>query len=148
MLGHMELMHSRIGRYDASTHYEMQEDAQNAVMHSGTREILSKLMIEHEVPSERHLAIACGMSQRTLHRFLKGDTEILDFKHLQAIAHYFSLTVSQLTGETPFHDDRKVRAVTLAMEQMPEYKKDMLVAASSSLSEPDAPTAPPAANGS
>lgn len=106
-------------------------------MHDRTRENIAKLMKEEGVPSERHLALACKMSQSTLHRFLKSDTAALEYKHLVAIAHYFSLTVSQLTGETPYNEDRKVRAVTLAMQDMPEYKKDMLVAASSSLTKPD-----------
>jgi DNA-binding Xre family transcriptional regulator len=118
-------------------HYTTQAYSDNASMHEETRNILSRLMVKEEVPSERHLALACEMSQSTLHRFLKGETEALEFKHLQALAHYFSLTVSELTGETPFDPDRKVRAVTLAMQRMPEYKKDMLVAASSSLSKPD-----------
>lgn len=146
MFGHMSLMHSRITSHDASTHYNLQGLSDNADMHKATREIIAKLMAEQGVPSERHLAIACDMSQSTLHRFLKGETEALEFKHLQALAHYFSLTVSQLTGETPFDEDRKVRAVTLAMQQMPEYKKDMLVAASSSLTKPEGNK--PASNGS
>lgn len=106
-------------------------------MHETTRGIIRALMSEHGVPSERQLALDCGMSQSTLNRFLNGDTDTLDFHHLQAIAHYFSLTVSQLIGETPFEADRKIRVVTLAMQQMPEYKKDMLVAASSSLAKPE-----------
>lgn len=104
-------------------------------MHEQTREILKLLMKEHEIASERQLAISCSMSQSTLHRFLKGDTDSLDYPHLRSLADFFSLTVSQLTGETPFNPDNKIRVVTLAMEAMPEYKKDVIVAASHSLSE-------------
>lgn len=103
-------------------------------------------MALHGIDSERQLALDCGMSQSTLNRFMKGQTDSLDFLHIQTIAHHFSLTVSQLIGETPIEGDQKVRAVTLAMQQMPEYKKDMLVAASNSLIEPGGPT-PRAANG-
>lgn len=106
-------------------------------MHEKTRENIAMLMKAQDVPSERHLALACDMSQSTLHRFLKGETETLEFKHLMALSHYFSLTVSELIGEVPFDEDKKVRAVTVAMQRMPEYKKDMLVAASSSLSQPN-----------
>lgn len=130
-----QMMHSRIDEHDASTHYSLQAFPENAAMHEETRKIIARLMAEQSVPSERHLALACNMSQSTLHRFLKGETDSLDFQHLQTIAHYFSLTVSQLVGEAPFEADRKVRAVMLAMQQMPEYKKDVLVAASSSLAQ-------------
>lgn len=99
-------------------------------MHEKTREIVRKLMKDNDVRSERQLAIDCQMSQTTLNRFLKGETDSLDFVHLQKLAHYFGLTVSQLIGETPFDEDRKVRVVMLAMQQMPEYKKDALVATS------------------
>jgi transcriptional regulator with XRE-family HTH domain len=147
MLGQMGLMHSCITHHDASTHYGMQAASDNAAMHQRTRQIIQKLMEQEKVPSERHLALACSMSQSTLHRFLKGETETLDFKHLQALAHYFSLTVSQLTGETPFNEDPKVRLVTLAMERMPEYLKDMMVTASSSLSKAEKPDGDGAGNG-
>lgn len=132
-----QLMHSRIGLHDASTHYALQALSENAAMHEQTRAIVKSLMQKHGVSSERQLAMECNMSQSTLHRFLKGDTETLEFQHLQTLAHYFSLTISQLIGEVPFEEDRKVRAVTLAMTQMPEYKKDMVVAATFSLAKPD-----------
>jgi transcriptional regulator with XRE-family HTH domain len=105
-------------------------------MHSQTRANIRLLMARHSLTSERQLAMECNMSQSTLHRFMKEETSQLDFLHLQAIAHRFNLNVSQLIGEAPFDPDPKVRSVVFAMQQMPEYKKDMLVAASSSLVEP------------
>lgn len=114
----------------------MQVFPENARMHEQTREIIRKLMKENDIRSERQLAIDCNMSQTTLNRFMKGETDSLDFMHLQTLAHYFGLTISQLIGETPYDEDRKVRIVTLAMQQMPEYKKDVLVATSSALNEP------------
>jgi transcriptional regulator with XRE-family HTH domain len=128
------LMRKCIGRNDASTHYERQGISDNQPMHEQTRPNIKRLLTEHDM-SERQLAIACGMSQTTLNRFLKGHTETLDYGNLRSIAHYFDLTVSQLTGETPLMADRKIQSVVLAMEAMPDYKKDMLVAASSSLLE-------------
>lgn len=128
-------MQQRIGSHDASMHYILQAEFENAGMHERTREILKQLMVDHEIASERQLALDCNMAQSTLHRFIKGETETLDFLHLQTLAHFFSLTVSQFIGETPFNADPKIRVVALAMERMPEYKKDVLVAASSSLDE-------------
>lgn len=114
-------------------------------MHQKTRQIIKQLMIDNDISSERQLALECRMSQSTLHRFLKGETESLEFNHLQAIAQRLSLNVSQLIGELPFSADPKLRIVALAMEHMPEYKKDMLVAASHSLAQPDAQPHPKAA---
>lgn len=118
-------------------HYFLQAEFENARMHERTREILKQLMADHGITSERQLAIECNMAQSTLHRFIHGATEGLDFVHLQSLAHFFNLTVSQFIGETPFNADPKIRVVTLAMESMPEYKKDVLVAASSSLTKPN-----------
>lgn len=142
------MMHQCITDYDASTHRPMQAFPENAGMHEKTREIIKKLMTDNDIRSERQLAIDCNMSQTTLNRFMKGETDSLDFVHLQNVAHYFGLTVSQLIGETGFDEDRKVRAVMLAMQQMPEYKKDVLVATSSALNEPVGDNGhPKAANG-
>jgi DNA-binding Xre family transcriptional regulator len=131
-------MQQGIGPNDASMHYILQAEFENAGMHRRTREILKQLMADHHIASERQLALDCNMSQSTLHRFIKGETETLEFHHLQSLAHHFSLTVSQLIGETSFSTDPKIRVVTFAMEHMPEYKKDVLVAASSTLAQPDA----------
>lgn len=126
----------------------MQALPENERMHEQTREIIRKLMADNDIRSERQLAMDCNMSQTTLNRFMKGETDSLDFVHLQTVAHYFGLTVSQLIGETPFDEDRKVRMVTLAMQQMPEYKKDVLVATSTALNEPVGGNGhPKAANG-
>lgn len=126
----------------------MQAFPENAGMHEKTREIIRKLMTDNDIRSERQLAIDCNMSQTTLNRFMKGETDSLDFVHLLTVAHYFGLTVSQLIGETSFDEDQKVRAVTLAMQQMPEYKKDVLVATSAALNESADGTRPQqAANG-
>ena len=139
------MMHPCIESDDASMHYKLQAHADNAGMHEATRTNIKALMAKNGVPSERQLAIDCGMSQSTLNRFLSGETDSLDFARLIAIAHFFEVSVSQLVGETPLEEDPKIRAVVLAMQQMPEYKKDALVAASHSLAEPEIP---PIRNGS
>lgn len=135
-------MFPNIGNHNALMHQSAQAFSENARMHEATRVNIRKLMAQHEVKSERQLALDCNITQSALNRFLKGESETLEFLALQTLAHYFGLTVSQLIGETPFETDPKIRVVTLAMQQMPEYKKDMLVAASSSLAQPD-----PKANG-
>ena len=141
-------MHRYIAHDNASTHHIAQVFSENARMHDETRKIIETLMAKTGVNSVRQLALDCGMSQSTLHRFMKGETDSLDFIHLQSIAQFFSLTVSQLIGETPFDDDRKVRVVSLAMQHMPEYKKDVVVATSLTLAEQrNQPEQPRLANG-
>jgi transcriptional regulator with XRE-family HTH domain len=92
-------------------------------------------MGKHQMASERQLAIECKMSQSTLNRFMCGKTDSLDFAKIVAISKFFGVSVSQLIGEAPLDEDLKFRAVVQAMQQMPEYKKDALVAASQSLIE-------------
>lgn len=130
-------MFSGIPNHNALKHYLVRNFSENAAMHDATRANIRKLMVEHDVKSERQLAHDCNITQSALNRFLKGESETLEFLALQTLAHYFGLTISQLIGETPFEPDPKVRVVTLAMQQMPEYKKDVLVGVSSSLAEPE-----------
>ena len=135
----VRVMHLSIMHDDASKHQEGGTASHNLGMHEKTRENIRILMTREGVVSERQLAMDCDMSQSTLNRFLTGKTDTLDFSNLQRLAHYFSLTVSQLIGEVPLEEDRKARSVLLAMQQMPEYKKDMVVAATLSLAEPNDP---------
>lgn len=81
--------------------------------------------------SERALAQAVGVDQSTLNRFLAGKIEDLSFGVLAKIAHYFEVTVSTLTGESGAeHYDRKIATVMRVMQQLPEERKDAVVAVS------------------
>lgn len=110
------------------------------MMHEMTRLIIKRLIAERGIPSERQLALDCGMSQPSLNRFLSGKTDTLEFHNIKSLAEYFGLTVSQLIGETPFNSDPKIRSVVTAMEQMSDYQKDVLVASSHALTKPERPT--------
>lgn len=111
----------------------------NAAMHDETRRNIREQLKSLQM-SQRQLALVAGMNQSTLNRFMNGDTDSLEFPHLYSIAQALAMTVSELIGETPRTVDPKIRSVVLAMEKMPEFKKDALVAASTSLAEPP-PTA-------
>lgn len=128
-----DLMRWCIMHHDAQAHQVPRIATNNALMHEQTREIIRKLMSDHKITSDRRLALECNMDQSTLHRFMTKKTDTLNFNHIQAIAQYFEVTVSQLIGETPLHEDPKIRKVLLAMESLPEYKKDVIVATSQSL---------------
>lgn len=103
-------------------------------MHEATRRIIREQLKTLGI-SQRQLALQAGMSQSTLNRFMNEETDSLDFQHISAIAQTLRMTVSELIGEVTYTPDPKIRAVVLAMEKMPEYKKDALVAASTSLAE-------------
>lgn len=118
----------------ARTHQDFDTASNNSHMQDKTRQNLLKLMIENEITSERSLALACGMDQSTLNRFMSGKTDTLRLEHVVALAHYFDITVSQLIGETPLEQDQKLITVMKAMQTLPEYKKDVLVATSAALS--------------
>ncbi|MET3517821.1 transcriptional regulator with XRE-family HTH domain [Pseudacidovorax sp. 1753] len=108
-------------------------------MHEVTRRIIAE-QLKSKGLSQRQLAILAGMNQSTLNRFLNSATDTLDFPHVVAIAHALNMTVSELIGETPLLSDPKIRTVAAAMKDMPEYKKDAIVAASNSLATPDVGT--------
>jgi len=84
-------MHQSIHHNDASMHYFLQANAENAAMHQQTRAIILKLMADQGIGSERQLAIDCGMSQSTLNRFMSGKTETLEFLHLHNIAQHLNV---------------------------------------------------------
>lgn len=108
----------------------------NARMHQkDVREIIRDLMALRSIKSERQVALAAGIQQPAFNRFMRGETKHLEFHNYLAIAQYFEVTLSQLIGETPLEPDPKIRAVVHIMEQLPEYKKDAVVAVSSSLAQ-------------
>ncbi|MFZ5520444.1 MAG: helix-turn-helix domain-containing protein [Pseudomonadota bacterium] len=105
-------------------------------MHETIRANIRALMEQHGL-TENALATGANIVQSRLHRYLKGETEDPGYSAIRAIADYFGMSVGELDGTAAraYTPDPKIRAVLLAMEQMPEYKKDALVAASSSLAE-------------
>jgi transcriptional regulator with XRE-family HTH domain len=109
----------------------------NAQMHSddrtGTRAIITALMAKHGFTSERALAEAAGIDQSSFNRYMREETAYLSIKSLQALAEILQCTSSQLLGETPLEDDPKVAKVLRAMETLPEYMKDVIVATSKTL---------------
>lgn len=95
------------------------------------RETISELLREKQM-SQRRLAEAAGIDQPSLSKFLSGQTQDILAGNLVAIADALGVTVGYLTGET-YDRDRKIAVVARAMERMPEYKKDAVVAAAEAL---------------
>jgi transcriptional regulator with XRE-family HTH domain len=108
-----------------------------ALMHKARDIIAACIGSGKKFPSQRALASAAGLDQSLLSRFLRGRTEVLEFHHLQSVAHALGMTVSQAIGEEPLVNDPKVLVVARLMMEMPEYKKDAIVAATTALAKPD-----------
>lgn len=106
-----------------------------ALMHKARDIMTARIGPGKQFPSQRALAAAAGMDQSLLSRFLSGKTEVLEFHHLQSLAHAMGMSVSQAIGEEPTTADPKILAVARLMQEMPEYKKDAIVAASTALAK-------------
>lgn len=112
------------------------------------REIIQLLKGKANITSDHELARECGVAQPVLHKYLSGKTAEMEMTSYRKIAAFFKVTVSQLLGETPLDydvhtTDPKIAAVVRVMEALPEYKKDVLVAASNSLAEQPTPSPSP-----
>jgi len=98
------------------------------------RTAIQSLMDEQGL-SQRRLAELSGVDQPTLSKYLTGVTTDLKVTTLMSIAEALNTTAAFLIGEASYINDPKIVRVLRAMESMPEYKKDAVVATSSALSE-------------
>lgn len=91
--------------------------------------------------SIRALAIAAGVPQPTLSRYMSGATKDMELDNFRAIARALDLTVGQLLGEVPIHADPRVDHVLHVMERLSGPGRDALIATANALAitlgEPD-----------
>lgn len=113
--------------------------ANNAPMHDryattqDPREIILRLSAERGFTSARALALAAGLKQPTLSRYLAGTTKDMEMQNFRLLAETLGVTVSQLLGESPLFLDPRIDKVVRAMESLPEYGKDALSATAAAL---------------
>lgn len=74
------------------------------------------------------------INQPTVWRILSGKTENPSLKTVKTLAAFFNVTVSELIGETTL-GERKANIVLQVMQDLPEYKKDVLVSTARALAE-------------
>ena len=122
--------------------------ADNAAVHSSgerdPRDIIRALIDKRGFNSPRALALAAGVSQPTLSRYLARETEDMEMPSWRALAAALQVTVSELLGETPLMGDsaNAVRRHLQVMESLPEWKqKTVMDIAKTMAAEP--PAAPP-----
>lgn len=111
-----------------------------AVRHD-PRQVIRRLLEQRGFNSPRALAIAAGMPQPTLSRYLAGTSSTMSMEHFCALAHTLGVTVSQLLGETPLHDDPRVNTVLRVMERMNDAGRDAVAATAKALADTFPPEA-------
>lgn len=81
----------------------------------------------------RQLALAAGLNQPTLSRFLDGKTTAMDLKNLLALSEHLGVTVSQLIGETDLADDPRVDQLLRLWDKLPEAGREVLLVTAAAL---------------
>jgi transcriptional regulator with XRE-family HTH domain len=113
--------------------------ANNARMHTGyhlehdPRKIILRLSAARGFKSARALALAAGLNQPTLSRYLADTTKDMEMQNFRNLANTLGVTVSQLLGESPILHDPRIDGVIRAMESMPEAGIDALYATAAAL---------------
>ena len=90
-------------------------------------------LIDARGTNATQLTEKCGVPQPTIQRFLTKVTGYMELDNLAAIAAALQCTVAEIIGEQPLETDEKIRRVLLAMQNLPEYKKDVLVSTADTL---------------
>lgn len=90
--------------------------------------------------TKTNLAQKVGVSNPTVTDWENGEIKKLEAENLLNICEILKIRPRWLQfGEgkmRDLYDDPKINRVSVAMQSMPEYKKDMIVQASTTLSEP------------
>ena len=106
----------------------------NLVFLADTRAIIEELRVKRGFPSVRALAIAAGVPQPTLSRYLTGKTEAMEVASFKAIAEVLDVTVSELIGEVPVTSRREIRELAKIMDSLAEPEREALLAAGRAMS--------------
>lgn len=94
---------------------------------------------EHARLTQEGLAKESGVKQGTISKIERGDADSSTFTVQLAIAcgvrpEWLAMGKGEMVDGI-YVEDPKAKAVLMAMERMPEYKKDVLVATSNTLAE-------------
>ena len=96
-------------------HHGRKAFANNAHVHrytappSDPRVLIEELRVKRGFASLRALAIAAGVPQPTLQRYMTHKTESMEVSSLLAIANALGVTLSELLGEVPLSSGGVVR---------------------------------------
>mgnify|MGYP002132199534 FL=1 len=96
---------------------------------TNARTIINTLRVERGFASDRALAIAAGIPQPTLSRYLAGKSDTMEVKNFMALATVLEVTLSELLGEVPISSRKEVRQLAKIMAELPEAQRKALIAA-------------------
>lgn len=99
------------------------------------RVVIEELRRRRNFRSVRALALAAGMPQPTLQRYLAGTSATMSMEHFAALAAALDVTISQLLGEVPISDDPRIDRVLRVMESANDAGWAAIVAAASALGQ-------------
>lgn len=98
--------------------------------------MITRLRRERGFHTVKALAVAAGVPQPTLHRYLSGEHHNMSVEHFVAVARALGVTVSELLGEVPLAS-APVREVTQNLAQMTPDQQKQLARVSRALIEQD-----------
>ena len=87
--------------------------------------------------SDNQLAEKSGVPQPTISRFFAETSESMMLDTLSALTKALGVTVAEVIGEKPIEIDDKTRRVMKAMQEMADYKKDVVVSTAETLARSD-----------
>jgi len=87
--------------------------------------------------SHNLIAEKSGVPQPTISRFINGESKAMELENLSAICKALGVSVAEVIGERPIELDDNARRVIKAMEQLPEYKKQVVVSTAETLAKPE-----------
>lgn len=103
------------------------------------RQIIEALRTAQGFRSVRSLAIAAGIQQPTLQRYLAGTSETMEVASFMALAQTLGVTVSELLGEVPLSGGGTAREVSRVMSRMTPAQQIRFLRVGQALAEDDAP---------
>lgn len=113
---------------------------ENAATHQGLtlsntdpRDVIRELRQARGFRSVRALAIAAGIQQPTLARYLNGKSADMEMPQWRALAAALGVCVSELLGELPLLSDASTRAVLDPMKALSPRQRSAIAAAAAAL---------------
>lgn len=103
--------------------------------HGHPREIIKHLREIKGFPSDRALAVAAGVNQPNLSRYLSGKSQTMEVETFVALARILEVTLSELLGEVPLSSGGHVREMVQVMHMLPEPEQRALVAAGQAMAK-------------
>lgn len=107
--------------------------------HGDPRQIIQSLRQAQGYRSVRALALAAGINQPTLSRYLARKSDTMEVDTFAALAQTLGVTVSELLGEVPLSSGSPVREVAQVMARMSQAQQISFLRVGRALADEDDP---------